>query len=178
MTSVLKDLYLKTNSQLYRENFIIENYPLIKQINSMKLIKSNHIPIPKKEENCNIDKILNIYLLLLVEVSVDPTFIENVIKFIVLLREHLNLCGWEHKKYLFDYGMCEAFHPIGDFCEKNNAEEVPELLNDFIEVFLDLEPENHFGIDKSSLADLTENFSNWMFLNDLTNFKIFSLNKK
>ncbi len=178
MRNVLEDLYSNTKSQLYIEGFIIENYPLISLLISAKNNKTKHISIPKRQENYSIDRILTIYLLLLIEVSVDSTFIKNVIKFVVLLREHLNLCGWEHKKYLFDYGMSEAFVPVGDFCDKNNTEEVPELLNDFIEVFIDLDPDNHFGIDKSSVADLTENFSNWMFLNELTNFKIFSLNKK
>lgn len=176
MRNVLEDLYLNSKSQLFNKGFIIDNYPLIYHLNSTKNIKSKHISIPSKHENYSIDKILTIYLLLLIEVSVDSTFINGVIKFVVLLREHINLCGWEHKRYLFDYGMSEPFVPIGDFCDKNNTEEVPELLNDFIEVFIDIDSENHFGIDKSSMADLTENFSNWLFLNELTNFKIFSLN--
>jgi hypothetical protein len=178
MSNVLEDLYSNTNSLLFNQGFIVKNYPLIILLNSTKNNKTKQISIPSKQENYSIDRILTIYLLLLIEVSVDSTFIKNVIKFVVLLREHLNLCGWEHKKYLFDYGMSEAFIPMGDFSDKNNTEEVPELLNDFIEVFINLDAENHFGIEKSSIADLTENFSNWMFLNELTNFKIFSLNKK
>jgi len=178
MSIVLKDYYLNPQSPLFNINFKIDNYALFFYLNKYKTNNLKKVFIPNRTENASIDLTLITYLLLLIEVSIDTNFIKNVIKFIVLLREYLNLCGWDHKQYLLEYGMSDPFIVIGEFCSRNTAEEIPELLNDFIEVFLNMDKQNFFDIDKKNLGDLTLNFANWMFLNEMTNFKIFSVYDK
>lgn len=175
MSIVLRDFYHNPASPLFNLGFVIEQYGLFYFLHRYRTSTTKKVFIPKKNEKSSVDLILITYLLLIVEVSIDTNFIKNVVKFIVLLREHLNLCGWEHKRYLFEYGMTEPFIPIGEFTAQNTSEEIPELLNDYVEVFLALDTTNHFGVDRNNLADLTQNFANWMFLNEFTNFKIFSV---
>ena len=175
LTEVLNDFYLNLKSPLFRKNFKIENYPLICYITKYNDNSLTKVIIPNKDEHSSIDFILITYLLLLVEVSNDLIFIKNVVKFIVLLREYLNICGWEHKKYLFEFRITEDFIASGEFCMTNSIEEIPELFNDFIGVFIKLDEENSFQIETKNLVDLTQNFANWLLLNELTNFKILSV---
>ena len=50
-----------------------------------------------------------------------------------------------------------------EFTEIFNAEEIPEVCNDF---FLDfMEPKRFFGLNKEELIELIQNFCYWLYIN-------------
>jgi len=170
MYEVLGEVYYNPTSILFKSYFNAADYSLVSlliQYMDSGLIK---VIIPDKDEK--VDLVLITYLLLMVEVSTDRGFVKNVIKFVVLLREYLNVSGWDHQKYLMEYGVIKSVSPHMEFCTMCSTEEIPELLNDFLEVFLYLDTTNTLRIELKNMEDLTTNFAQWIFLNGFTNLKI------
>ena len=85
------------------------------------------------------------------------------------------MTGWDHKQYLYEFGMIGKFTPIGDYCSTNTAEDIPELIDNFLGCFLDLETDK-FNVNEKDFADLCNNFCNWLFMNEFTNFKLSFIN--
>ena len=46
----------------------------------------------------------------------------------------------------------------GSFCQKNDCQYIPDLINDFLSVFIELD--NHFEIERKYLLCITDNFCN------------------
>jgi len=171
MNEILEEFYLNPKSVIYNEKFSMDSYGLIKHVQNFRNCKNNKVLIPKHKSS-SVDLVLVTYLFLIVAVSVDEVFITNVIKFIVLLREYLNMSGWEHKKYLQSYGILNNYVITGEYSTTNSADEIPELFDDFVEIFLGLDEDNIWQIERKNIIDLIENLSNWMYINELTNFKL------
>jgi len=146
--------------------------------NFIKIIKfyydraAEKTKIPKSEESGDfIDNVLIIYLILIIEVTREKYYSELIVKFVFLFREYLNIFGWDFKKSLFEYGLNDNYKLNGEYCQKNNCEDVPELVNDFISVFLQLDP-SFTNSNLREMTDICQNFCNWLVINELTCFKL------
>ena len=164
--------YLNERSIFYKANFDFKNDLFIKTLESYSNQETDQIKVPKPQEieKQKINNVLVIYLILLVEVTRTNCFMELLTKFVFLFREYLNMMGWEHIKYLNQYGLVQGCNLSGEFCEENTCEEVPELVNDFTTIFIELDYE--FSLYAKDIKDITQNFCYWLYINELTNFKL------
>ena len=101
---------------------------------------------------------------------------KQVLKFIFLFRECLNHYGERLSKSKLGSGV----QPIGyngkteenkeeEYCLVNNAEQAPEVSNEFVTLYLD-EVKTNFG--KLDVIELTQNFCCWLFNNGYTCSKL------
>jgi hypothetical protein len=118
-----------------------------------------------------IDNILLVYSVLLLEVTRDCFFLDKLVRFIFLLRNFLNLVGWEYNKYLFSYGLLDDYEEKGEYCSKNTTDQIPELINNFVSVFVYLD--ESFAKDAKEYIDLAENLCYWLYINAFSQYKIF-----
>jgi hypothetical protein len=171
-TQMMQENFMNSNSCLYKNQFD-GNDVFLNELRKFLMADLQNISIPKPGNNINVDTILIIYVILLMKVKPDQRFIKKVTKFLFLFREYLNMMGWDFMEVLKEYGLVNFFDKNQLFCSVNNCEEIPELLNDFVTVFLELEKE--FACEKNEISDLAENFCYWLYINDLTPYKIFKL---
>jgi len=166
----LKDIYLvKSNNIFYKPNFNLKDYPLFKYFNEFKNNKK-HITIPKPNENPSIDSLFVIYYIFFVEVSREKLLCSLAIKMLILLREYLNLVGWDNIKLYYDYKIYTTrFIYEGDYTNSSYTEEIPDLMNDFMNSFITLDDNTNL----KDFSDIVHNFCNWLFVNDFTNYKVF-----
>lgn len=159
----------------YKASYNVDNDMLIKTLKSYSNQEINQVKVPKpnEKENQKLNDVLAIYSLLLLEITGNTHFIDVLIKFIFLFREYLNLVGWEHNKYLYQNGLVEKLNFNGDFCSINTCEEVPELVNDFTTIFIEMDEE--FSYFAKDIKDVAQNFCHWLYINELTNFKLIKL---
>jgi len=134
LVDIIGDLFSNKESVLYKAHYKVESHSFILLINQYLHSQVNKIAIPNK--NANIDFVLITYLILILEITKDRLIFKDLIRFVIIMREYLNICGWEYKAYLHDFGLVNKFYPIGDYTSLNNAEEIPELFNDFFNCFL------------------------------------------
>ena len=98
---------------------------------------------------------------------------EKVLKHILLYRECLNQCGeklLEEKKKLPNILV---LHPTvepqneyaTEYCIGNNAEQAPDISNDFMQSYL---PKVCPSFDKEEAKVLTRSLCHWLFLNGYT----------
>ena len=128
--------------------------------------------IPKPDEDGEyVDNILVVYLILILEVTREKFYAQLIVKFVFLFREYLNNFGWEYKRYLHEYGLNDNLKIDGEFCQKNNCEEVPELVNDFISIFMEMDAD-FSDSNVNDMMDICQNFCYWLLINNLTCFKL------
>jgi hypothetical protein len=163
--------YLNQESMIFEPKWSYERDSflcLLKYFNSSNIEK---IKIPNlTDKETTIDNILAIYSILIIEVTRGKYFIDIVVQFVFLFREYLNLFGWDHFRYLNQYGLYDNIIIEGEFCTKCNCEEIPNLVNDFICHFLELD--ENFTTNKREIIDITQNFCNWLYIYGLTNYKL------
>ena len=103
-----------------------------------------------------IDKVLMCYLNQMSNIC-NQNYFEKLIIFITLFREYVNI-----------------FHKKSDYTTVNDAKEIPELSNGFINNFLyPDENETNFGLEKQEVIDLITNLCSWLYTNDFTDYKLF-----
>ena len=120
-----------------------------------KFINDKHCEkiIDTKEK---IDKVLMCYLNQMSNIC-NQNYFEKLIIFITLFREYVNI-----------------FHKKSDYTIVNDAKEIPELSNGFINNFLyPDENETNFGLEKQEVIDLITNLCSWLYTNDFTDYKLF-----
>ena len=115
----------------------------------------NKEPLKKVKSPC-VDGLFYLYLKEFSKQTNEDYFF-FMVKFAVLFRESINILKkdmvtneiiTEHKK---------------EFTEIFNAEEIPEVCNDF---FLDfMEPKRFFGLNKEELIELIQHFCFWLYTN-------------
>ena len=128
----------------------IEEHPFLS-----KFINDKHSEkiIDTKEK---IDKVLMCYLNQMSNIC-NQNYFEKLIIFITLFREYVNI-----------------FHKKSDYTTVNDAKEIPELSNGFINNFLyPDENETNFGLEKQEVIDLITNLCSWLYTNDFTDYKLF-----
>jgi hypothetical protein len=173
---MLKDIYGNPQSIFFRENFDLsthEGYKILKNFEEtneamslQSILEGNFL---KKQK---IDDVLTLYLINFFKVTGPLRDLNKlVIKFVILLREYLNIAGWDYKKTFIKYEVAMPFSQNGSYTQCNDCEDIPDLINDFVEVFIKMDP-NMFNLDFKEFIDIIKNFCNWLFVNNLTNFKI------
>jgi hypothetical protein len=165
--------YSDESSMFYNPRYNLTNDPFISLLDVYINNNLGQISIPNKNNKklIFIDNILLVYSILLLEVTRDCFFLDRLVKFIFLLRNYLNLVGWEHNKYLHSYGLLNEFTKTGEYCSKNTTEQIPELINNFVAVFVYME--GSFGTNAKEYIDLAENLCYWLYINSFSHYKIF-----
>ncbi len=128
----------------------------------------------KKQKKC--DEIFAEYLDSVAR-AVNKDCYKQVLKFVFLFRECLNHYGERLSKAKQE----AAGYPVGnnngkseegkqeEYCMTNNAEQAPEVSNEFVTLYLD-EVKANFG--KMDPIELTQNFCGWLFNNGYTCSKL------
>ena len=166
-----KKYYHQSDSILYKEhNFDEDNFIKITKFYYDRAEEKTKIP-KSDEAGDFVDNVLMVYLILIIEVTREKYYSELIVKFVFLFREYLNIFGWDYKKSLFEYGLNDNYKRDGEFCQKNNCEDVPELVNDFISVFLELDA-SFTDSNLREMTDICQNFCNWLVINEMTCFKL------
>jgi hypothetical protein len=110
-------------------------------------------------ENSKCDEVFADYVLKMSQFCNLHYFIK-LLKFITLFRECVNIINREKLRT-----------ESREFCEVTNAEDVPDVSNEFITEFLDPDT-NIFDICKEEAIDLTQNFCHWLYENNFTCSKL------
>ncbi len=168
----LCEKYFTSPGSILEKNYYLEEDKFVSLLKYYQEHGMEKPKIPKFEEVGDyINNILAVYLILILEVTREKYYAQLIVKFVFLFREYINVFGWEHKKFLHEFGLNDNLVIEGEFCQKNNCEEVPELVNDFIGVFLELDPE-FVDSDVKDMSDICQNFCYWLLINGLTCFKL------
>lgn len=165
---LLTNLFTNEKCLLFKSNFNFESYGGVIQLKQMKHKIHKKGLIPQKDSS--IDEAFIIYIINFAKVTQNTNLIEAIIKFIVLLRENINIVGPEHKERVISFGINLNSDNRQPYSKYNTCQDLPEFVNDFISVFVPLD--ELFFIELDELLDLTNNFCNWLFVNNLTNLKI------
>jgi len=168
----LRRIFLNPNCILFSPKFQEDTHIGIQMLKNIKNSKTTKLLVPDPSTNPCIDEILIIYLIYFVKVTQDQILIDLVVNYAILLREHINIVGWDYKRRFKDYGIKMTFNYQGPYSMYNTCEEVPDFVNDFISVFIPLD--QNFGLCVKDIIDLVKNFCNWLFVNNLTSLKICS----
>jgi hypothetical protein len=123
-----------------------------------------------------VDEIFSLYLYKISQ-KVNENFYRTVLLFIVLFRECLNEIGWQKKiesegLKLEEDPDLKAKVDTQQFCLVNNAENAPEICNEFVTVFMEQKRNAAFEISKPEQIDLTINVCHWLFENQHTCSKL------
>jgi len=117
--------------------------------------KNKNDPL-KKIKQPNVDSLFYLYLK---EFSnkTNKEYFWFMVKFVVLFREGINIL----KKDMVTEEVVNGDKT--EFTQIFNAEEIPEVCNDF---FLDfMEPKRFFGLNKEELIELIQHFCFWLYTN-------------
>jgi hypothetical protein len=141
--------------------------------------KADGKPKNKRQQTC--DEIFAEYLGFLAK-KVNKTYYSKVLKFVLFFRECTNLNSGKLKeesklmpKDLFPLmtGNSDEFQTkwgtIQDYCATHNAEQLPDISNEFILEFI---PDNMQDIEIGEVTDLTQHFCHWLFINGYTCAKL------
>ena len=113
-----------------------------------------------------IDKVLIDYLNKM-STFCSPEYYIELIKFVTLFREHINIINRKTKNKKEN----------NEFTELNDAETLPNYCNSFINKFLYPKGnDNDFNLSKDESIDLIQNICYWIFDNNFTSSKIFLKN--
>ena len=112
-------------------------------------------------DNVLCDEVFALYLLAVKELT-NPEYFKTMAKFIFLYWEHLNY----NKK---------VNNSSNNYTSHNNAEDAPDVSNEFITEFLDTE-NKLFDFDKETAIELTQNFCQWMYDSNFTCSKLTLIN--
>jgi hypothetical protein len=80
--------------------------------------------------------------------------------------------GWDYVQIYKRFNVLN-YKRNGLFTARFDCNLIPDMINEFAEVFIKLEEELH--IEEEYLLDICHNFCNWLFINNLSNFKTFIL---
>jgi hypothetical protein len=166
--SQVKRIFKNENSILYDNYFNVDDHEGVKILEKLKNLNEFQLEIPRKD--MSIDKILILYLLYFARVAEDRQHVEAVTIFVILIREHLNVVGWDFKKKFHDFGIPSDYTFDSEFTQKNFSDVIPEFVNEFNSVFLTMD--ETFSLCEDQSNDLTKNFCNWLLVNNLTGLKI------
>ena len=116
------------------------------------------------DESTKTDNVL-IYYLTKVSLHVCPEYFTKVVVFVTLFREYVNIAYQdkvEGKEYTAEM----------------NAEDVPNICNEFIIDFLEPDNGNDYNYPKEEAIDLTLNLCQWMYDNNFSCSKLTMINDK
>jgi hypothetical protein len=159
--------YANPCSNLYIPDFNIHTLSFHKffvdKIASKETLIMTNIP-----EDCRINQALCWYIFHFAMVCNYDLYLKIIVKFCVLLHYFLEMRGWEFV-HIYKKFKIINFPISGSFTNTFKCDFIPDMINEFIEVFIKLEEE--FYIEEENLLDIANNLCNWLFLNNLTSFK-------
>ena len=125
----------------------LNSHPFLKMF-----LNDNHdVNIKIEDDELAIDYVFIDYLNKM-SLYCNKEYYGKLILFVLLFREFINLKKSDKNE---------------NYSNNHNAEDVPDLSNEFINDFL--EPENkYFDFDKEESINLTQNICNWMYENNFT----------
>jgi hypothetical protein len=170
----LTNFYNEKQCILYRENYKIEEHKGLQHLHMMSQERISKIMNCKRESSPSIDDILTTYMVSFVKITKDEDLLGIVITFSILLREYLNTVGWEFKRRYYNFGVNVGYNYTGSFCALNDSEYIPDLINDFVAIFMNIDP--LFKIEENILLRICEKFCNWLFVNNFTGLKLYPKN--
>lgn len=157
--SVFYEIYRKIDRFNYKNYSNYQDHPffniLIEQIASPKFIDS---------DNSKCDEIFVDYLINVSKLCREEYFVK-VLKIVTLFRECINN-QYKNKRLVMN---------SLEYSESMNAEDAPDISNEFITEFLDWD-KNPFGLNKDIAIDLTQNLCQWLYDNNYTCSKLSLLN--
>lgn len=157
---VFKDIY--QNNEKNFEKF--PRYNNRKEHNFYnKIIEFNQNPRTLDGETSKCDEIFADYILKVSKVCNKEFFIK-ILKFVTIFRECLNILN-----------RGKNTSPGEEYSESNNAEDAPDISNDFVTDFLEKDPEL-FEFNKDDAIDMTQNFCQWLYDNNYTCSKLSLIN--
>jgi hypothetical protein len=159
---------------LFKKGYNVEEHKGLQHLKRMKLKLLVDIMNCKRTISPCIDDVLTTYMVCFLKITKDENLLEIVVTLCILLREYLNNVGWDYKKKFFDFGVDIGYSYIGAYCSFNSAENIPDLINDFISVFLNMD--SLFRVDEKILLSICDNFCNWLFVNNFTSLKLYPNN--
>ena len=171
---IIQKYILNQNSKFYKKNYLINYDPFfIFLSNNYKKIEFNSIP---RKDN-NIYQVIIIYLIRLIKITNDEEFKFLLINVAFFLREYLNMVGWDYKQNQMNFKK-EKIQIINnqDFCLDNTCEEIPEMIEDFVSVYILLIDD--LKNKQKEVADICQNFFCWLYINQLTSYKLKRINEE
>jgi hypothetical protein len=132
-------------------------YKLLEYLESPKLV----------DENSSADDIF-FYYIYKVSRYARPESFQRVLKYVILYREYVN--------YMYQDRVKKEYEgQIVGYTEATNPEDIPDISNEFITEYLDVDMEL-FEYNKEEAIDLTQNFCQWLYDNNFTCSKLTLLN--
>ncbi len=181
-----QEVYMCRESLLFREGFSLKDHEGFNSLlNYEAKVKDSVVSCGKFEKilPCSsarkdddpapkIDDVFISYMINFFKVMGELTALNLlVVKFLILLGEYLNIAGWDYKKNFIKYEVSLPIAENASYTQCNDCEDIPDLINNFVSVFIKMD-KSMFNISVKELLDIIKNFSNWLFVNNLTNFKI------
>lgn len=170
-----EDIYKREDSLLFVKNFDLaklEGYKVFEKFED----KGNNIDLNVFQgqalvRRC-VDDVLILYLINFFKVTGQVKELKGmVVKFVILFREYLNISGWDYKKTFIKYDVAMPLSLKGSYTQCFDCDDIPDLINNFVSVFLQIDPKG-FNLNLKEFLDIVKNFLNWLFVNSLTNYKI------
>ena len=161
------DLYYEDNLKR-NESRNMTHYKTIEEHPFLNKFKNDSHDIYKNVINLHevIDKVLIDYLNKM-STFCSPEYYIELIKFVTLFREHINIINRKNK----------TKKENNEFTELNDAETLPNYCNSFINKFLYPKGnDNDFNLSIDESIDLIQNICYWIFDNNFTSSKIFLKN--
>lgn len=105
---------------------------------------------------------------------VNKGFYKQMVKFVFLFRECLNHYGDRLNKTKQTQGVVpqppeKKIEEGEEYCLINNAEQAPEVSNEFVTVYLE---KVNSGLEKLDAIEFTQNLCNWLYINGYTCSKL------
>jgi hypothetical protein len=149
-----------------------ESHPLFSNIMQMK--KDHELNPPTSRESLlgkvkTVDDSLSLFYLGNC-VSKNSTENLNLLKNLILFREGVNFLGWETIEIYKNYNIMPNTVNVGEYSMKFNSEDVPQITDDYLCDYLNFD--SSFPMKKLATATFVMDFCNFLFENDLTNYKI------
>lgn len=154
---VAKEVFAEGKLEKKFGNFF--EHPLIQ-----KMLEAFEAPKTLDGEASRCDEIFADYLAKCARLC-KPEFFAKLLKFVFLFREFLN--SMYKDKVKNEEGL--------EYSECSNAEDAPDISNEFVTEFLDAE-NLKYGINKEDAIDLTQNFCQWLYDNNFTCSKLSLIN--
>jgi hypothetical protein len=127
--------------------------------------KENQFFLNLEKDNLSCDDIFAIFILDISR-TLSLKFLKNLLIFIKNLRDCMNIIGWE---ILSEYKSLRYEPTILDFTSVKNAECLPDLSNEFINIFL---PNKLPNWDKHLAVVIVNMICDWLYKHKFTNKKL------
>jgi hypothetical protein len=176
---VFEDVYIENNNQYseFYDNFYGKEFrchPLFNQILDMyKIFRDKELLDKLKNTDLikNMDMAISVYVFGFWTFNSKDDNFKNL-KISILFREFLNFIGWDHLKQLASYNIVDDYSSEKDeYSKVMLAENLPELLDDFVGVFIK-ETAPGLGSELYLVKNYISEFCNFLYNEGIINYMI------